>query len=135
MSKDRMPSQFEDPMFTGEKYQPNFLGMSPAMAQGGIYILVLVLTVQGGGWKAACAVGFSLIVLWTLLRLLKRHRIIKASRIGNVNKFGQVTEKCITPDWKAKQTFYRLKCQHCNHEYDVRIDRIPKKKCPACQEK
>ena len=135
MSKDRIPSQFEDSMFTGEKYQPNFLGMSPAMAQGGIYILVLALTVRGMGVKTACAIGFGLIVLWTLLRLLKKHRIVKASKIGNVNKFGQVTEKCITPGWKAAQSFYRLKCQHCSHEYDVRADRIPKQKCPACQEK
>ena len=135
MTKEKMPSQFDDPMFTGEKYQPNFLGMSPAMAQGGIYMLVLALVINGIGWKAACAVGFGLILLWILLRILRKKQIAAASKAGYVNKFGQITEKCQTPGWKAAQSFYRLKCQFCGHEYDVRADRIRRKKCPACQEK
>ena len=91
MSKDKMPSQFDDPMFTGEKYQPNFLGMSPAMAQGGIYMLVMVSLIYGIGWKATCAIGFGLILLWTLLRILRKKQIAAASKSGHVNKFGQIT--------------------------------------------
>ena len=125
--------KYSDPLYTGEKYPPNFMNMSLSKMYGGLCLLVTALIVKEIGWAAATAFAAAMIGFWILLKILRRQRILKASVSGYINRYNQTTRQCITPDWKYDQCFYKLECRDCGHIQDVRADKIHKRKCPVCK--
>lgn len=135
MSRDINNSKYSDPLYTGENYQPNFMDMSPSKMFGGVCMMVAALLVKAVGWAVAAGFAAAIIIFWLLRRIIRKKNIKRASCAGHINRNGLVTGKCITPGWQYDQCFYQLECSSCGHVHDVRADRIPKEKCPACQEK
>lgn len=135
MSTDRNSSRHTDSMYTGEKYQPNFMDMSLSKIRGGLFILITVLIIKTAGWAAAAGFAAGAAAGWILWNLIRKKGIIKSSVAGYVNSNGQVTGNCLTPGWKYDQCFYKLECSHCGQTQDIRADRIKNARCPHCQTK
>ena len=135
MSTDRNSSRHTDSMYTGEKYQPNFMDMSLSKIRGGLFILITVLIIKTAGWAAAAAFAAGAAAGCILCKLIRKKGIIKSSVAGYVNSNGQVTGNCLTPGWKYDQCFYKLECSHCGQTQDIRADRIKNARCPHCQTK
>ena len=88
------------------------------------------------GWKGLAAVVAIAVILFILVRVLKRAAVGHSMDPGHVNKHHQITVECLSPkEKKLENKYFKLQCMDCERIHHAYAPAIRSTRCPYCGKK